>query len=90
MGSKSLHDIDSLVSEINNLTNQLVVVIQCHNLISATDANSINQNVGNRPPARIFFQLVLQLGTLRMLIKLDDIGIRRDRVFLKQNTLGAL
>ncbi|KAK1253774.1 hypothetical protein MKX07_001851 [Trichoderma sp. CBMAI-0711] len=87
---EALGNLDASLAQIAHLGHELVLVIQRNNVVGTANADSVDQDVGHRPPPRLLEEIVLQMGAKRVLVQLDDKGLRGDCVLFQEDALGTL
>lgn len=83
-------NLHASLAQIAHLGHELVLVIQRNNVVGPANADSVDQDVGYRPTPRLLEKIVLQMGTERVLVQLDDKGLWGDCVLFQEDALGAL
>lgn len=75
LGDETLDNVHACLAQISNLANQLILLVHCDNVISSSDADSVDHDVGDCPSACLLEEGVLDSRADGVLIELDDVGI---------------
>lgn len=87
---KAFGNLHACLAQVAELGHELVLVIQRNNVVGASNANAINQDVWHRSAARLLLEVVLEGRAERVLVNLDDKRLGRDGVLFEEDALGAL